>query len=455
MNTIRQLKGTHAPCQRGAVAIMFGLSLLVLFGFMALVFDLGRTYVVRTELQNAADAAALAGAKDLNQRLSGTTQAITTAKAIGLQNRTKFSFNGDTGIVITDDMISVSSCPDGCTWIQASTITEETAVDKTFLRIDTSAGSSLGTLTTFFAGMAGNMTTRAYGLAVAGKYLIDITPLAMCTLQDDEAAEFGYERGVSYKVADSNPIGPGTYYWIDPMATSSGTCSGNVPDTLPFLCAGKLAFIPAVDQPVYTNTGISDPQLEALDSRFGVINNKNKCDATSAPPDTNIKEYRYDDAATGSPGVWMADPYPTQQSLTFIKKETSSRQLVPKPLADREFKDYGVLWSASRPVGKTASDTDWLGLYKGTATSYPETSPYTQTSEPFFSPGTNGKPDRRMLRLVIVDCPSSGGNCQPAMVRGVGKFFMQRKANVPSDKNIYLEFSGLDSSPNAEIRLYR
>lgn len=461
MNTVARLKGMPAKRQRGAVAIMFGLTLLVLFGFLALVFDLGRTYVVRTELQNAADAAALAGAKELNQKLDGITKAIAAAKAIGYQNNTKFSFTGDSGILITDAMISVSHCPYNCTWTQANTITEETAVDKNFLKVDTSVDDGLGVLITFFAGIAGNTTTRTYGLAVAGKYLIEITPIAMCKLQNDETAEFGYERGVSYKVADSNPIGPGTEYWIDPVATSAGTCSGNTSDTLPYVCSGKITFTPLIGQSVYTNTGISDPQLEALDSRFGVFNSKNKCDAATAPPDTNIKEYRYGDSATGSPKDWMldADPAidaPTQQSLSFEMTGTGSNKVYgPKLLANREFKDYGVLWSASRPAGKTV--LDWGALYEGSATNYPETSPYAQSGGSFFSPGANGKPDRRMLHLLIVDCPSSGGSCRPAKLLGVGKFFLQRKANVPSDKNIYVEFSGLDPRPlsNAEIRLYR
>jgi len=46
--------------QGGAIAIMFALSLVVLFACMGIALDLGRLYVVRTELQNAADAAALA-----------------------------------------------------------------------------------------------------------------------------------------------------------------------------------------------------------------------------------------------------------------------------------------------------------------------------------------------------------------------------------------------------------
>ena len=52
--------------QGGAIAIMFALSAFFLFGLMGLALDLSQTYDRKTELQNAADAAALAGAKELN-----------------------------------------------------------------------------------------------------------------------------------------------------------------------------------------------------------------------------------------------------------------------------------------------------------------------------------------------------------------------------------------------------
>jgi Flp pilus assembly protein TadG len=51
--------------QTGAVAIMVALLLIVFIGFAALAIDLGHLYVVRNELQNAADAGALAGARFL------------------------------------------------------------------------------------------------------------------------------------------------------------------------------------------------------------------------------------------------------------------------------------------------------------------------------------------------------------------------------------------------------
>ncbi len=51
--------------QRGAVAIMVALLLIVFVGFAALAIDLGHLYVVRNELHNGADAGALAGARFL------------------------------------------------------------------------------------------------------------------------------------------------------------------------------------------------------------------------------------------------------------------------------------------------------------------------------------------------------------------------------------------------------
>ena len=51
--------------QTGAVAILVALLLILFIGFAALAIDLGHLYVVRNELQNAADAGALAGARFL------------------------------------------------------------------------------------------------------------------------------------------------------------------------------------------------------------------------------------------------------------------------------------------------------------------------------------------------------------------------------------------------------
>lgn len=55
--------------RRGAIIVMVAILLVVLLGCVALAVDIGHLYVARTELQRAADAAALAGAQALGRGL--------------------------------------------------------------------------------------------------------------------------------------------------------------------------------------------------------------------------------------------------------------------------------------------------------------------------------------------------------------------------------------------------
>lgn len=63
----RQNRVTTLWRQQGGVALIFALSLTVLLACTALAVDLARVHLVRAELQNAADAAALAGVLALSQ----------------------------------------------------------------------------------------------------------------------------------------------------------------------------------------------------------------------------------------------------------------------------------------------------------------------------------------------------------------------------------------------------
>jgi len=67
--------------QRGVVSVMIGVTIMMLLLMLGLVLDLGHLYIVKTELQNAADSCALSAARELatvsaatagNARTAGT-----------------------------------------------------------------------------------------------------------------------------------------------------------------------------------------------------------------------------------------------------------------------------------------------------------------------------------------------------------------------------------------------
>ncbi|MDE2344502.1 MAG: hypothetical protein KGL63_14135 [Betaproteobacteria bacterium] len=68
--------------QSGSITLVFASVLAVLLGFLALSIDLSRLYLARTTLQGAADAAALAGARELDGTAAGTINAVFVAQQV-------------------------------------------------------------------------------------------------------------------------------------------------------------------------------------------------------------------------------------------------------------------------------------------------------------------------------------------------------------------------------------
>ena len=69
--------------QKGAIIVIFALSLIVLIGFAALGTEVGRWYLTRAELSKAVDAAALAGAANIS---NPTIDVRTLARDFGMEN---------------------------------------------------------------------------------------------------------------------------------------------------------------------------------------------------------------------------------------------------------------------------------------------------------------------------------------------------------------------------------
>ena len=81
------MRGTvPRAAQRGAIGVVVALSLVALLGFLGVVVDLGRLLVIKTELQNAADACALAAVYELDGNAASLTRAENAGITIGTRN---------------------------------------------------------------------------------------------------------------------------------------------------------------------------------------------------------------------------------------------------------------------------------------------------------------------------------------------------------------------------------
>lgn len=86
MRKLKRLIAALRDGERGAVAVITALSMVALLGMTAMVIDVGGIYFERAQLQNGADAAALAIAQHCAQGDCGDTAATATTLAVGNAN---------------------------------------------------------------------------------------------------------------------------------------------------------------------------------------------------------------------------------------------------------------------------------------------------------------------------------------------------------------------------------
>ena len=113
--------GQGSPRRRGAVIVLTVVTLVVLLGFAALTIDVGAMYNTRTDLQNAADSAALAGASGLAsdamlRMRQGSNTSAATAEVSGLiQERAEWTGQFNHSFAVTGTIVAPSDIVSG--WI--------------------------------------------------------------------------------------------------------------------------------------------------------------------------------------------------------------------------------------------------------------------------------------------------------------------------------------------------
>ena len=100
MNRLAKMEFKRTSCQHGSIVIFFVMMLPILLATMGLALDIGKFYVIKSELQNAADACALAAAYELDGTASQFTRANTAGLDLAAKNKVFFQNDNLAGTTV-------------------------------------------------------------------------------------------------------------------------------------------------------------------------------------------------------------------------------------------------------------------------------------------------------------------------------------------------------------------
>lgn len=411
--------------QRGAVAVVVGLVMVVLVGFIGLALDGGHLYLTKTELQNTADSCALAASYELTGAPTIAPAAFARAEAagrlVGRQNNVDFQ---GSGIVDGDIIVEFGTVLSGGGWVSAASA----APTSKYVRCTLTRG---GIAPWFMQVMGfGNQTVSSLATATLAPAQNNCAvPMALCT--KGSAPSYGYTAGEWVPMGYSQNGGAsgvdnytGNFRWIDfdPSSTTPG-CSGGGANELACLLAGTgQCSLPAPTGAACTSSGSANPTpscvgqtgaINALDkaynTRFGVYAPGGSYSPATAPPDFTGNSYSTENWTLGSNAF-----NGSVAGQTNFKNSRAANLPVTNPA--------GV-----SPVFFANNDT-------------------IATQQQHISSGA----DRRLVTVPIVDCSSFAGG-QHAPVRAYACVLLldpyRRQGNDVQSRLEYIGPSNASGSP--------
>ncbi len=261
--------------ENGAYLILFALLLPVLIAAFGLVIETSRMFLLHTQLQNAADAAALGAAG----RLDGRQDAIPAARAAvaTLDNRATASrFDGN--LSPTMSLRFAASLAD----LDAGSILAEDEGGKArIVAAETGSHSLAASVAHWIGASVAAVPTSARATASSRFAACDVTPLMLC--RPDPSSPPRFARGAMYRLplkTDGTSLAPGDLAALDPPSA----------DDMPALdgYAGNLA----AERPRFCYTAHVRPRLataelvaRALNTRFDLY--PSDITELAAPPAPN------------------------------------------------------------------------------------------------------------------------------------------------------------------------
>jgi len=293
---------------------MVGLSLALLLGMVGLAIDGGRLYLTKTELQNAADACALAASYELTGAPTIAPEAFDRAVLVGkdVGSRHKVLFQ-QSAIAPGEIAVSFGSALNGGSWVSAPAPGNSKYVRCVVTRQNIPYYFMPAFNSAFTTGTVNALATATLSPAQTNCAV----PMALCTR--GAAPSYGYVAG-DWVPMDFREQGnsvdnyTGNFRWIDfyPDAATPG-CSGGGAQELSCLLAGTgQCSLPEPTLANCTSSGNANPtpgcvgQTGAINSldkayntRFGVYASGGGHTLVSAPPDFTGNSYSLENWTLG------------------------------------------------------------------------------------------------------------------------------------------------------------
>ncbi len=198
MSLEREQQGREQRNQSGSVMVMTAIAMVALFLILGLAIDASRIYMARAEMQNAADAAALSAARELNSGTTGIESAATAAASANLANtyslkKVAVTVDKNTGVEFATNL----DAPDasGRRYVSYQTYTgwaqatkDDFAKNVRFVRVTTQSGTTNIVFAIGVLGTSHAETRQAIaGMSVGLNRICDFFPVAVALTDPNPA----------------------------------------------------------------------------------------------------------------------------------------------------------------------------------------------------------------------------------------------------------------------------
>ena len=414
-----RLQGARRDTQGGAVAIVVAIALIAMVGIVGLALDLGKLYVARAELQNAADACALAAVHSLN---GATTRQLEIAEAAGLTTalRHKVQFQNNTVSLrqnasiefaksAEEEWLSKNELQSGDNRIllmrRARCTINETGIETWFIHVlNVLPGVAIGTqqvAASAVASLLSSQTTCAI-------------PVAICAEQLTANPQVGqWIKGVNSPSDDSTS----NFRWVDLNLSSKNNSTREMAD---MLSGNGACELPVTGMEVGTSgarLGLSNE----WNTRFGIYQGGAYSAEKNSP---DLSGYAYTSV------TWPANPNGSRSNAfeDFVSKRSSNTPYQGDSLAG--------LKTGSGP-GLKASLVDYGSLRRVAP------APVVSCNE--FQKGTKKAPIQYWACMFMLHPINRGAGGGSGNGNGNGK----NTKPPTNDEYMYLEYRGKASDPGS------